>query len=785
MFISMNWISEFVDLTGLDRNKLISQFSLSTAEVENEIFYKGSNISDIVVAQIVEVNEHPESSKLHLLKVDDGSGNLVDVVCGAPNVREGMKTAYAKIGAKIGDIVIESKEVAGYLSYGMCCSEAELDLSDDNTGIMELEDAVVGTDLKELFEIDDIIFEVDNKSLTNRPDLWGHYGIAREFATLADRSLKPLDLYDVAQYAGLPAVDMKIEDDMCQRYSCIKVENINVNVSPMNMRIRLHYCGLRAINLLADLTNYIMLEVGQPMHAFDSRKVEKIRIKRFDDSFEFITLDKVERTIDSQTLMICNDNKPVAIAGIMGGLESEILEDTRELTLESATFEASGIRKASVRLAHRTDASARYEKSLDPELCPVAIGRFLYLLSKIDKGFNVISSLTDEWKFRYPEVKLEFDKDYVDKYTGINISSDTIEHTLKSLGFGVERVGDSFKVVVPSWRATKDVTIKADIIEEITRIYGYDNFDVFTVESPLYPIRMAEEKIDEEQIKDILVKRFGLHEVHSYIWMYYDEYKKLGINPEDNVRLLNATNPNIETIRNSIVPTQLCQLSKNLEFASEFGMFEIGRVVKGYKEDGTCDEHKNLAITLYSRENDYEKLYYRLKDMIENVTRIIKHDSLSFSTKEATHSYQHPKNLNNIICQGKIIGELGIAHPTVLGKIDKRAVIVYAEIDVKEFSGLKNLGIKYTEPSKFPTIEIDLSFVVDNYAPIKEAIDVAKSELIKKVEVIDVYQSASEKSITVRLVFSNNERTLTREEVLNITDGIIDYLKNKGILLKA
>ena len=507
MLISMNWISEFVDLTGLDRNELISQFSLSTAEVENEIFYKGSNISGIVAAQIVEVREHPESDKLHLLKVDDGSGKLVDVVCGAPNVYEGMKTAYAGIGAKIGNIVIESKNVAGYLSNGMCCSEAELDLSDDDSGIMELDDAAVGTDLKELFEIDDIIFEVDNKSLTNRPDLWGHYGMAREFAALADRPLKPLDLYDVTQYAGLPAVDMKIEDDMCQRYSCIKIENININVSPVNMRIRLHYCGLRAINLLADLTNYIMLEVGQPMHAFDSRKVEKIRIKRFDDSFEFITLDKAERTIDSQTLMICNDNEPIAIAGIMGGLKSEILSDTRELTLESAAFEASGIRKASVRLAHRTDASARYEKSLDPELCPIAIRRFLYLLSKIEKGFNVVSSLTDEWKFRYPDVKLEFDKDYVDKYTGINISSDMIEHTLKSLGFGVEREGDSFKVAVPSWRATKDVTIKADIIEEITRIYGYDNFDVFTVESPLYPIRMAEEKIDEEQIKDILVKR--------------------------------------------------------------------------------------------------------------------------------------------------------------------------------------------------------------------------------------------------------------------------------------
>ncbi|MFC4805210.1 phenylalanine--tRNA ligase subunit beta [Filifactor villosus] len=785
MFISMNWISEFVDLRGLDRNKLISQFSLSTAEVENEIFYKGSNISDIVVAEIVEVNAHPESEKLHLLKVNCGSDELMDVVCGAPNVKVGMKTAYAKVGARIGNITIEPKKVAGYLSYGMCCSEAELDLSDDNSGIMEISDATVGTDLKELFEIDDIIFEVDNKSLTNRPDLWGHYGIAREFATLADRPLKPLDLYDVVKYSELPSVDMKIEDDMCQRYSCIKIENINTNVSPMNMRIRLHYCGLRAINLLADLTNYIMLEVGQPMHAFDSRKVEKIRIKRFEDSFEFTTLDKVERTIDNQTLMICNGDEPVAIAGIMGGLDSEILDDTKELTLESATFEASAIRKASVRLAHRTDASARYEKSLDPELCPIAIKRFLHLLSNIDSDINVVSSLTDEWRFHYPKVELEFDKSYVDKYTGIDISGDEIEHTLMSLGFGVERENNDFKVAVPSWRATKDVTIKADIIEEITRIYGYDNFDVFTVESPLYPIRMAEEKIDEEQIKDMLVKRFGLHEVHSYIWMYYDEYKKLGIVPEENVKLLNATNPNIETIRNSIIPTQLCQLSKNLEFAPEFGMFEIGRVVNGCREDGTCDERKNLAITLYSKETDYEKLYYKLKDMLENMTRIIKHDSLSFKVKEATHSYQHPKNLNEIICQDKVIGELGVAHPTVLGKIDKRAAIVYAELDVKAFSELVNKGIQYIEPSKFPTIEIDLSFVVDKFEPINGAIKAAKSELIKKVEVIDVYQSATEKSITVRIVFSNNERTLTREEVLSITDGIIDYLKNKGILLKA
>ncbi len=323
MFLSMNWISDFVDFTGLDKIKLINQFSLSTAEVENEIFFKGSDISGIVVAEIKSVLPHPESKKLHLLKVDAGNGELTDVVCGAPNVREGMKTAFAKVGAKIGEIEITPRKLAGYTSYGMCCSEKEIGISDDNSGIMDItDDAPNGTDLKDLYEIEDIIFEVDNKSLTNRPDLWGHYGIAREFAALSGRPLKPLDCVDLSEYSSLPQLDIKIEDTACHRYSALQVENISRNISPVNMRIRLYYCGMRAINFLADLTNYLMLEMGQPMHAFDSRKVEKIRIKKFDKPFTFTTLDGIERNIDEETLMICNDDTPVAIAGIMGGLDS-------------------------------------------------------------------------------------------------------------------------------------------------------------------------------------------------------------------------------------------------------------------------------------------------------------------------------------------------------------------------------------------------------------------------------------------------------------------------------
>ena len=787
MFISMNWIRDFVDLDGLDLNKLIAQFSLSTAEVENEIFYKGSDLKGVVVAQIKSVENHPESKKLHLLKVDIGEKELVDVVCGAPNVRVGMKTAFAKVGAQLGDITIAPRPLAGFMSCGMCCSEKELGLSDDNSGIMDLDaDLPLGKDLKDIFAIDDIIFEVDNKSLTNRPDLWGHYGIAREFAALAGRPLKALETADLAAYENLPALDIKIEDDDCLRYCGLKFDNVSVSVSPMNMRIRLYYCGMRAINFLADMTNYLMLEMGQPMHAFDSRKVEAIRIKKFAEPFVFQTLDGVERNIDENTLMICNGDIPVAIAGIMGGLDSEIVADTTSLTLESACFDPVSVRKSSARLAHRTDSSQRYEKTLDPEMTCVAIARFVKLLQDIDPCAKVISRLTDDYRRSYECKTLVIDKAFVDRYTGIGdaITCEHIEKTLTALGFQVVTEGETFTVTVPSWRATKDVTLKADLIEEITRIYGYDNFAPVNLQSPLYPVRMGAEKSKEDRLKDLLVKRFSLHEVHSYVWAYYDEYKKLGMEVEDNVKILSATNPNLETLRRSIVPTQLCQVKTNVGYAPEFGIFEIGRVVNGLKEDGLCDEHKKLTVTLYSKTADLQTLYFRLRDMLAVAIDEISHRELTFQNLEATHSYQHPKNLNAVVCDGIVLGEMGIVHPGVSKKIDKKASIVYAELDMAAITALTDAGIHYEEASKYPGMEIDLTFRSNVYAPIKAAIESANCPLIQKVKVVDLYKGEDGAAISVRIYFGCKDRTLTREEVTAVTDGIVATLQTQGICLK-
>ena len=786
MFLSMNWICDYADLSGLDKLALIQRFSLSTAEVENEIFMKGSDLSGIVVAEIKSVEEHPESKKLHLLKVDIGEAELVDVVCGAPNVAVGLKVPFAKLGAQIGDITIAPRKLAGYTSNGMCCSEKELGISDNNDGLMILDPAfAVGTDIKTLFDIDDIIFEVDNKSLTNRPDLWGHYGIAREFAAIAGRELKPLDCADLTKYSDLPAVDMKIEDSLCQRYSCLQVENITRKVSPVDMRIRLYYCGMRSINFLTDITNYIMLEMGQPMHAFDSRKVEKLRIKRYDHKFSFKTLDGVERNIDEDMLMICNGDIPVCIAGVMGGLDSEIVEDTTKLTLECATFDAVSVRTTTVRLAHRTDASQRYEKCLDPEMTPTAVARFVKIMQDADPDAKVVSSLTDEQAYKYPTITFSFDRSFVNRYTGIEISDEHILTTLSALGFGISLEGTTFTVTGPSWRCTKDVTMKADIIEEITRIYGYDNFDINTVYAPSYPIRADIKKSVEEQIKDLLVKRYSLHELHSYIWTYNDEYKELGIEIEDNVKIAGAANPNIETLRKTIIPTQLCQVKYNTSYAPEFGVFEIGCVVDGLREDGLCNEKKKLAITLYSKTESVETVYGKLCNMLAVLFDDIKHAPIKFVKKEATHSYQHPRNLNAVFCGDVELGEIGVVYPTVSKKIDKKASIVYAEIDVADFANCDKVALLYDEPSKYPEMDIDLTFMTDIYAPIGESIKAHGGALVKNIKVTDRYADESGKSLSVRITFADKTRTLTRDEVMVVANKVIADLAGKGIALKA
>ena len=787
MFVSINWIKDYVNLDGLDIKKLIESFTLATAEVE-DIIVKGADISNVVVGEILSVENHPNSKKLHLLKVDAGS-KVCNIVCGAPNVREGMKVALAMAGGRVCAGEINVATVGGYESEGMCCSAKELGISDENAGLMELDPSLEnGTDIKTIFPIDDIIFEVDNKSLTNRPDLWGHYGIAREFAALTGRELKPLALGDLS-YDGDDKVPVTVgREDLVYRYSCIKMDNITKHVSPMDMRIRLFYCGMRGINLLADVTNYIMLEIGQPTHAFDARTLTDVVVTTPKEKMNFKTLDGVERVIDEDTLMIWNGETPVGIAGIMGGLESEIVGNTDAVVLESANFDGVSIRKSSSRLGHRTDASARYEKMLDPELTMLAVGRFVKLVQEIDEGARVASKVTDEYVRKYPEITLSFDKKYVDRYTGINISEERITKTLTALGFGVDYADGNYTVTVPSWRATKDVTIKADIIEEITRIYGYDNFEIATTRSPLKPVPNDYSRLEDAEIKDILVKMYGMHEIHSYVWCDGRKYKKLGIEVEDNVKVLNIESSDNGVLRNSMLPTLLVAAQENKDFADKYSIFEIGRVVDGTKADGTCNERKRLGVVLYDKSGNEKAIYLKAVEIINCIVALIKQKKASYTKIAPEHAWQHPKNTAEIAVDGKKIGVLCAMHPANRTKLDKTAAAVCFEIDMDDFTAINANAIAFEEPSARQSTYYDLSLVLADgvkYSEIAACWESLNLAELRSSKLIDTYEKDGVKSITVRLIFAAMDRTLEMEEVQGWIDTVLANLANIGVTLRA
>ena len=793
MYISMNWISEFTDLSGIDLKELIGRFTLATAEVEG-FEEKGKDIRGVVVGKIIEIQDHPNSKKLHLVKVDIGR-EIVDCVCGAPNVFVGAVVPFATIGGQVGELEIKEAKIAGETSHGMCCSEKELGISEDHSGLMILEDIYpLGTDIKEIMQLEDTVFEVDNKSLTNRPDLWGHYGIAREISVLTKRPLKPLEIRDTSIYKDLEAIDVKVENtEKVYRYSCISIGNITRKQSPVNMRIRLSYCGMRPINLLADLTNYLMVELGQPMHAFDHNKVSAIRVKTYPETVSFMTLDSVERKVDTDTLLICDEKEPVAIAGIMGGELSEITDETSSVLLESANFDGVSVRKSATRLGLRTEASARYEKILDPELTVPAIERFIKLLVDIDPDVKVTSSLTDCYVKKYETITIDFDKAYVDKYTGIDISSDQIEETLTGLGFGVTCNQDVFNLVVPSWRATKDVSMRADIIEEIARIYGYDNFDVSSVKNYLVPVRHSLERSNEYRMKELLTERYAMNEVHSYLWYESKMNKELGIQTEPNIRVINSVTAENDTIRSTMIPSLLGFVYKNADSFPEMGMYEIGRVAEGLNAEGLCNERKKLAFVVASKKLTEKEVYFKCKEIIWQIVQTIKNVNPSFGVKEelAKYNYVHPVNSAAIYLKEQEIGSFSILNPRVKNKIDKKLNVAFAEIDLENLEKAEGEPFRYTEVSKYPGVTIDLSLLADKaqrYENIAGAIQEYSCEYLQGIRLVDIFEDdkllAGKKSVTIRLEFGSMERTLEGSEISAMVDEILELLASKGFEIR-
>ena len=778
MLISMNWISDFVDLTGLDKMALIRQFSLSTAEVENEIFHKGADLSGVVAAQIVSVENHPESHKLHLLKVDAGDGQLTDVVCGAPNVQLGMKTAFAKVGAQLGDITISPRKLAGYTSYGMCCSEKEIGISDDNSGIMVIpEDVPCGTDLKALYPIDDIIFEVDNKSLTNRPDLWGHYGMAREFSTLSGRPLKALPVADLAAYNNLPAIDMKIEDPLCQRYSCLRVENINRHVSPMAMRIRLNYCGMRDINFLADLTNYLMLEMGQPMHAFDFSCVDggRIVVRTAREGEVIQTLDGNDRKLTPNMLCICDEHKPVCVAGVMGGANSEIVGDTAMVLFESANFNGVSVRRTAAALGMRTDASARYEKGLDSMNTMKAVQRACELVELLGCGEVVDGVMDVIAKDKAPTVvKLEPEK--INALLGTDLPESLMREILLSLGF--ELSGDD--ILVPSWRG--DVEHYSDIAEEVARFYGYNNIPCTLMRGETTRGGFSEQQLFDRALGETC-RTLGYDEIITYSFISPSYYDKIRM-PKDaplrkSLKILNPLGEDTSIMRTTILPSMLEIITRNYNYRNKaVRLYELGKIYLP-REDGLADEPKILSLGAYGDGMDF----FTLKGGIEAILRACRIKDVRFEACTDNASY-HPGRCAKVYAGDVELGVFGQIHPLVAATYGVDAEIYAAELRFDALYSVRG-GIPVYQPlPKFPAVTRDIAVVCAESVTVgalEDCIRRGAKGLLKKVELFDIYRgigvAPGSKSVAFSLTLRADDRSLTGEEADEDVKSILALLE--------
>ncbi|MCI8394619.1 MAG: phenylalanine--tRNA ligase subunit beta [Bacilli bacterium] len=772
MLISCNRLKKYIkDSDQIDWTSIWDLFTIRTAEVEGLKIY-GKDMKDVVIAEITSCENHPTKEKYHILKVSDGTKEY-SILCGAPNVRKGLKAPLVKVGGMVSGIEIAEKKIAGVQSEGMLCAMDELGIGAGHEGIMELpSDAPLGMDLKEYLPIEDIIVEIDNKSLTNRPDLWGHYGIAREIAAITKHELLDLELLEVEN--NQEDLDIVIKDtENCNRYCGLRVEELKNNKTPYEMQIFLHYAGMRSISLFVDLTNFVMLELGTPMHAFDNRVVKSIVVEKAKENTTFQTLDHIERKLTEDMLMIQNGQEYFGIAGVMGGLESEIESDTDAIFIESANFDATSIRKTATLLGLRTEASARYEKALDPNLALTALKRFLFLLYKENPMMKITSNLTDIYPNPISEKKIELKKERLRVYMNYEMPSTEVHEILESLGFHVSEEEDKYQIIVPTYRATKDITMSTDIIEELARMHGYENFEMIPLKLDL-TFKSHENMWDEEyKVKRYLATAFQLSEVHSYLW--YDsnllnktEVEKIG------VKLLEKSENNI--LRDDLSFSLLPIVKRNLQNLSECNIFEIGTVIQ--KEEN----HRHLSIILANDQNKLEESYYKAKQIIESLFKTLKGIPITYQTKKE-FDYEIEEVSKGILVNQECIGYLKVFKNKIANYIGKKKSIVAVEIDFDQFHRLAKQTKEFKSANKYPTVNLDYTILISldtKYKALEDVLKEFKNSMIFSYQLIDIYHDEKEKKVTIRYTVGSEEKTLEGKELNDFKIKFMDHIRKNG-----
>jgi len=802
MYISYKWLKDFVKLpTKIPIDLIASELTDHTVEVEGFV-NQAEQFNKVVVGKVLEIRQHPNADRLRLAVVDVKKEKL-NIVCGAPNLAEGQLVPVALIGALLPNgLEIKESEIRGEKSSGMICAEDELGIGKNHEGIVVLKsDAKIGESFSKYLKLSDTIFEIDNKSLSNRPDLLSHYGIAREIGVIFDLPLKPYEKLLDKKISFLNdkqnKFEVKIEaKEECLRYIAVKIEGIEVKDSPEWLKERLIAVNQKPINNIVDLTNYVMLDCGQPLHAFNAEKIKKIVVRSAQKNENFETLDEKERILVDGDLLITDGNQVIALAGIMGGKNSGITNETKEIILESANFKARSIRKTSQRLGLRTEASARFEKSLDPNLCETAVFRFLTILKEICPSAQISSSLIDINQTKEKVNIIILKLDWLTKKIGQEISKEWTIKTLESLGFGVdEEKSGELSVIIPSWRATKDISIQEDLVEEILRIYGYNKI---VSQLPLETLSLPEvnhERQIERKIKDILALKHGLSEVYNYSFLGEDQLKKLSTDSSNYLRLANPLSDIQTILRQTLAPGLINNIKNNQYKADSLGFFEIGSVFfsmlgtikKEANGDGTIpyqEKHIGLVIA-----GDEKELFARLKGIVNNLFQILINYNveIDYLEPEGVPGWADRNRSAVINVYGKEMGILAVVNQEVASNYNLKKETAIAEIN---FNYLLDLILNITsnsfqEAGKYPSVSRDLAFVLNGkilYNEFKSEIS-KFNFLIKNVELFDVYTgeniSEEEKSLAFHLTFQSDEKTLTTSEIDLLVSSLLKYLETK------
>lgn len=781
MLLPIKWAKEYVDIND-DIMNICDKVTLTGSHVES-IIKLGDNIDNIVVGKIIDIYRHENSNKLWITKVDLGN-EIVQIVTAAQNLKQFDYVPVAKVNSTLSDNTkIKEAKLAGEISQGMFCSYKELGYPDSvipkeyKDGVLRIidENTVLGTDIREVLDLDDTVVEFE--ITPNRPDCLSIVGMAREIAASFDKKLNPINIKNLKEIENKSLLNITIHSDDCKRYSASIVKDVTIKESARKVQNYLLNSGIRPVNNIVDLTNFLMLELGQPLHAFDLDKLEgNISIRNAFEGEKVVTLDDVERTLSSEDMLICDDVKPIAIAGVIGLKNSEIDENTKNIFIESAFFTKKTIKSTSKRLGLKSEASIRYEKGLTSEHTMNVLARFLCLLEKNVKC--KIDSIFDVNKEETTSKLIEFDTNLVKRLLGVEIKNSDIITYLDLLEIKTEVKGDVIICTIPYFRT--DLVIQEDIVEEIGRLYGFCNLNPTPILAPNTIGRKSKKRILEDKIKNILLN-LGLYEITTYSFIGGSIIKKSKMNTQNTVKILNPLGEEFSIMRKSLIPNIIEVLSKNLNYKNEdLLVYELGNTFHTVENYEVPLEKKRLVIGSYGK---YD--FYYIKDVIINLFNVLNIKNIEF-IKNNCIDYFHPGVCAYILANGEKVGEIGQISYDVCKNFSIKKNIFVCEIDIEKIRDKVSL-IKIYEPIiKYPAVKRDLAIIVDkdiDSGRIEKIFKNNSNNLLKNIELFDIYTgnqiNKGKKSMAYKLTFQSKEKTLVDEDINSLIDNMLFDLKEQ------